>query len=91
MKSIQLYILEFDSNGYPVSVSPYDVYASNGRTIGGTINLTKGSSDDYTNNLFFEANCEKYKTIISKIVFMDDEEWDNPYLYEWIIVNKDNY
>lgn len=89
--SAQLKVLEYDDNGFAVTTAPYDKYAKNDKSTGGTINLTVGSRGTFTDNLFFVNTCSKYKCIISSIEFADGTEWTNPYLYEWIIVNCNNY
>lgn len=86
-----VFVLQFDASGFPVSVSPYDTYCLNGRSTGGTINLTPGSTDTLTDNLFFDANTTQYKVVISSITFQDETTWTNPYLYEWIIANNKSY
>ena len=88
---VQLYVLEYDENGFPVSVSPYDKYCKNGHTTGGTINLAAGSAGSYENDLFIEGETEYTKEIITQIEFQDGSTWVNPYMYEWIIYNHNTY
>jgi len=86
-----LWVLQFDSNGYAISTSPYSTYVINDRGVGGTINLAVGEVERYTDNLFLQGNCDKYKIIVATLVFADGTEWTNPYLYEWILVNTKTY
>lgn len=86
-----LFVLEFDENGFPVSVSPYDTYCINGHSTGGTINLAAGQSGSYTDDLFASGNTTQIKAVLSYIEFQDGTEWDNPYLYEWIVTNNKTY
>ena len=89
--NLHLFVLEFDENGFPVSVSPYDAFCINGRTTSGTINLAAGSSSSYSISLFAQGTTMKVKTIIAYLEFQDGTEWNNPYLYEWIIGNCSAY
>lgn len=89
--SINMFVLEFDENGFPVSVSPYDTYCINGHGTGGTINLAAEQNGDYTTDLFLDGATTQIKFIIFKIQFQDGTEWFNPYIYEWIIANNNAY
>lgn len=89
--SLKLFVLQFDENGFPVSVSPYDTYCKNGRQTGGTVNLAAGSSDSYADDLFAQSSTTQVKAILSYIEFQDGTEWNNPYLYEWILSNSNTY
>lgn len=89
--SLNLFVLEFDENGFPVSVSPYDTYCINGHRTGGTVNLAAGNSSSYSDDLFIQGTTTQVKTVISYIKFQDGTEWNNPYLYEWIIGNSSAY
>lgn len=89
--SISIFVLEFDENGFPVSVSPYDTYCLNGHSTGGTINLAPEQNGEYTDNLFLDGTTSQIKFIIFKIQFQDGTEWFNPYTYEWIIANNNAY
>ena len=86
-----LFILEFDENGFPVAVNPYDTYCINGHQTGGTVNLAIGESGAYSTDLFISPTTTQIKVVISYIEFQDGSEWDNPYLYEWIIGNNEAY
>lgn len=88
---LNIFVLEFDENGFPVSVSPYDTYCKNGHITGGTINLSAGSSSEYVDDLFAQSTTTQIKTIITYIEFQDGTEWNNPYMYEWIIGNNSAY
>lgn len=85
---LSLFILEFDENGFPVSVNPYDTYCINGHSTGGTLNLAAGQSGSYTNNLFISPTTTQIKVVISSIEFQDGTDWQNPYIYEWILANN---
>lgn len=89
--SLRLFVLEFDENGFPVSVSPYDTYCKNGHSTGGTLNLAAGKSSSYSDDLFAQSTTKQVKTIIAYLEFQDGTEWNNPYLYEWIIGNCSTY
>ena len=89
--SINMFVLEFDENGFPVSVNPYDTYCINGHGTGGTINLAAEQNGDYTVDLFLDGSTTQIKFIIFKIQFQDGTEWFNPYTYEWIIANNNSY
>ena len=89
--SLRLFVLEFDDNGFPVSVSPYDTYCINGHSTGGTVNLAAGSSSSYSDDLFTQSTTTQVKAIIAYLEFQDGTEWNNPYLYEWIIGNCGTY
>lgn len=88
---VSLFVLQYDENGYAISVSPYDTYCKNGRSLGGTANITPGSTESFNSTLFFEANCSQYKCIVSSVTFDDGTEWDNPYMFEWILVNNKTF
>ena len=85
---IYIYILQFDKDGFAVPVSPYDMFCKNGRLSGGTINLAAGKSDEFSDSLFFDASTYRFLSVISKIEFSDGDEWENPYLIEWILTNS---
>ena len=89
--NLSLFVLEFDENGFPVSVSPYDAYCINGHTTSGTLNLAAKSSSSYSASLFAQGTTTKVKTIIAYLEFQDGTEWNNPYLYEWVIGNCSAY
>lgn len=89
--NLNLFILEFDENGFPVSVSPYDTYCINGHAISGTLNLAAGNSSSYSASLFAQGTTTKIKSIIAYLELQDGTEWINPYLYEWIIGNCSTY
>lgn len=88
---MNVFVLEFDENGFPVSVSPYDTYCMNGHQTGGTVNLAAGESNSYVDDLFASPTTANIKVIISYIVFQDGTEWQNPYVYEWIVANNSSY
>jgi hypothetical protein len=88
---LNVFVLEFDSNGFPVTVSPYDTYCMNGHVTGGALNLEAGQSGSYTDDLFAQATTENVKVVISWIEFQDGTEWTNPYIYEWVIANNSAY
>lgn len=88
---VSLFVLQYDENGYAVTVSPYDTYCKNGRSLGGTANITPGSTESFNSSLFFEGSCSQYKCIVSSVTFEDGTEWNNPYLYEWILVNNKTF
>ena len=86
--SVSLFVLEFDQNGFPVSVSPYDTYCKNGHYTGGTINLGIGQSGSYTDDLFIDGSTTQIKIVISSVVLQDGTEWVNPYFYEWMVYHN---
>lgn len=86
--SATIFVLEFDENGFPVSVSPYDTYCLNGHQTGGTINLAPGKTEEFIDSLFIDGTTTQIKTIISELEFQDGTTWKNPYLYEWVLVNN---
>jgi len=88
---LNVFVLEYDENGFPVSVSPYDTYCANGHQTGGTVNLAVGQSGSYHDDLFLSPTTTQIKVIISYIEFQDGTDWTNPYVYEWIIGNNGNY
>ena len=88
---LTLFVLEFDENGFPVSVNPYDTCCLNGHRMGGTVNLAAGQTGSYESDLFISATTTQIKTVIANIEFQDGSEWDNPYLYEWLISNCGTY
>lgn len=88
---VSLYVLQYDENGYAVSVSPYDTYCKNGRSLGGTANITPGSTEGFNSSLFFDDSCSQYKCIVSSVTFDDGTEWTNPYMFEWILVNNKTF
>ncbi len=89
--TLNVYVLEFDKNGFPVSVSPYDTYCANGHQTGGKVNLASGKSGSYSDDLFLSSTTTQIKVVISYIEFQDGSEWTNPYLYEWLIGNSKSY
>lgn len=88
---LNVFVLEFDENGFPVSVSPYDTYCMNGHQTGGTVNLAAGQSGSYSDDLFISPTTTQIKVVISYIEFQDGTDWMNPYIYEWIISNNGMY
>lgn len=88
---LNVFVLEFDKNGFPVAVNPYDTYCINGHETGGTVNLASGASSSYSDDLFISSTTTQIKVVISYIEFQDGSEWTNPYLYEWIIGNNSAY
>lgn len=86
-----LFIMEFDEDGFPVSVSPYDTYCLNGHSTGGSINLASGNTGTYTNDLFADGSTAHLKSVIYSLTFQDGSEWFNPYVYEYIIANNSAY
>ena len=82
---LTLFVLEFDENGFPVSVRPYDTCCLNGHKTGGAINLAAGESGSYEDSLFISPTTTQIKTAIAHLEFQDGSEWDNPYIYEWLI------
>lgn len=88
---VSVRVLEYDENGYPVSTSPYDTYCMNDYGTGGTVNLVSGETKTFTSSLFFAENCKQYKCVVQSIEFSDGEEWQNPYFYEWILVNNKSF
>ena len=88
---IILFIMEFDENGFPVSVSPYDTYCLNGHSTGGSINLASGRTGTYTDDLFADGSTTNLKSVIYSLTFQDGSEWINPYIYEYIIANNSAY
>ncbi len=85
------FILQYDANGYAISVDPYDSYCKNGRALSGSINLAAGTSGSFNSSLFFDGNCKQYKVIVSQVIFEDGTEWNNPNLYDWILYNSSTY
>lgn len=88
---LNIFVLEFDKNGFPVAVNPYDTYCINGHQTGGTVNLASGASSSYSDDLFISSTTTQIKGVISYIEFQDGSEWNNPYLYEWILGNCNAY
>lgn len=88
---LNVFVLEFDENGFPVSVSPYDTYCLNGHSTGGTVNLAANGSGSYSDNLFISSTTTQIKVAISYMEFQDGTDWTNPYIYEWIIANNGIY
>lgn len=88
---VAIFVLEFDENGFPVSVSPYDTYCLNGHATGGSVNLAVGATDTYTDNLFISGTTKNLKAVVEMIQFQDGSEWTNPYFYEWVISNNSAY
>lgn len=88
---LNVFVLEFDENGFPVSVNPYDTYCLNGHSTGGTVNLAAGGSGSYSDDLFISPTTTQIKVVISYIEFQDGTDWQNPYIYEWIIANNGMY
>lgn len=88
---IDFFVLEFDKNGFPVSVSPYDTFCINGHYTGVEGNINMHESGSFTADLFISPSTKQVKLIVSDIKFIDDTEWVNPYLYEWIIANNKSY
>ena len=84
-------VLEFDENGFPVSVSPSDIYCKNGHTTGGTVNLAVGETGSYSSSLFAEGSTTQIKTAIKEIEFQDGTKWENPYFYEWLVSNNASF
>ena len=82
---LTLFVLEFDENGFPVSVKPYDTCCLNGHKTGGTINLAAGQTGSYEDDLFISPTTTQIKAVIAHLEFQDGSEWDNPYIYEWLI------
>lgn len=91
VQGVTIFILEFDENGMPVSVSPYDTYCKNCHYTGGTINLGVGESDAFVVDLLISGSTKNIKSVIGYITFADESTWENPYLYEWIITNHSSY
>lgn len=91
IESVKLHFLEYDKNGLAIPTSPYNTYVKNDYAIGGTVNLLPDGTSSFTKNLFFEPTCENYKCVVKTIVFSDGTEWTNPYIFEWIICNCDQY
>ncbi len=91
IESATLCLLEYDENGLAIPTSPHNTYAKNDHVIGGTINLLSDTTNSFIKSLFFEPTCEKYKCIVKDIVFSDGTEWTNPYVYEWIFCNCDQF
>ena len=88
---LSVYVLQFDENGFPVSVSPYDSLCKNGRETGGTINLAKEKTGNYSNDLFIEPSTPQIKIIVKTIELQDGTRWENPYFYEWLLFNCNDY
>jgi len=88
---LNVFVLEFDENGFPVSVNPYSKYCINGHSTGGTVNLASGESGSYSDDLFLFPETTQIKIVISYIEFQDGSQWENPWLYEWIIANNRTY
>lgn len=86
-----LFVLEFDENGFPVSVSPWDINCMNGHTTGGTINLAAGQTGSYSDDLFIQPTTTQIKSVIQHLEFQDGTEWTNPYYLEWILSNNTSY
>ena len=86
-----IFVLEFDENGFPVSVNPYDTYCTNGHMTGGKINLASGQSKEYSDDLFISGETANVKAAIAYMEFQDGSEWNNPYIYEWIVANNKSY
>lgn len=83
VKAVSLLVAQYDENGLPVGTSPYNDISFNTRSTGGVVNLLSGDIGTYSDNLFFEPSCDTFKVIVTRIVFEDEEEWENPYYYEW--------
>ncbi len=81
IETVTIHVLEYDENGLPFSTKPYDRFAKNDRSVGGTVNLVSGSTNTYNSVLFFEPDCKNYKYVVQKIIFTDGTEWQNPYIY----------
>lgn len=88
---VVVFVLEFDENGFPVAVSPYDTYCLNGHVTGGSVNLAVGSTNTYTDDLFIQGATKNLKAVVEMIQFQDGSEWTNPYFYEWVISNNSAY
>jgi hypothetical protein len=88
IRSARFMVLQFDGNGFPVNVSPWDTYLGNARPVSGELNLTPDSTRTVTASLFFNAQCVNYVCIVWSIEFIDGETWENPYRFEWLIVSS---
>lgn len=91
ISSAKFFVLQYDSNGYAIDANSYNDYCKNGDTLSGTLNLMPGTTNGYNASLYFEPSCSQFKIIPYSVTFEDGTVWDNPYLFEWILVNSKNY
>jgi len=88
---LQVWVVQFDKNGLPVSTSPYDDFSRNSRVAGSAVNIPSGENSDFTSPLFLSAGCDNIKCIVSYLEFKDGEEWTNPYIFKWICLNNGEF
>ena len=89
VRSIESIIMQYDSNGYAVNVSPYSYVTINCRkTSFEDANVVAGGTASGNNSLFFESDCEDYKILITELEFMDGTKWTNKNTFQWILYNQ---
>ncbi len=53
--------------------------------------MAAAQSGSYSDTLFLQSTTTQIKTVISYIEFQDGTDWENPYLYEWVVSNNSAY
>lgn len=80
-----IFTLQYDVNGYPVNVSPYDTFSINGRRTGGNLNVGPWSWESFTSTLFAESSTESIIGCVESVTYSDGSTWENPYFYDWLV------
>ena len=90
IKKFDVIVLQYDSNGYAINVSPYSFVTTNGRTA--TVdpaNIDPNESGGWTWSLFMQGECDSYKVLPYHIEFKDGTVWSNENALPWILYNED--
>ena len=90
-KQIDVCVLIFDSNGYPIISS---ISFSNSNIIWSNIklNLSQGESGGSNSYLsLYDAGIANVKACVISVEYQDGTEWENPYYSYWIKDNQNRY
>ena len=90
IQKFDIIVMEYDANGYGISVSPYEFVMQNCRVVSADpANLMANCEATYNKSLFFESECKTYNTLVYEIEFKDGTKWTNEYAFQWMLYNKD--
>ena len=92
-KDVELGMLLFDGNGYPVDADDlYKITYDNEESCElDSCNITPGKT--YGSNSYFDVpdQCKKIKACVQEVTYTDGTVWENPYYNYWVDANYQSY
>ena len=89
IKAVRCVSLSYDSNGYATSVSPYDMMLINCKGLSFDMAIPTNATLSATSKMYFEKTTSNFKMAVYSVEFASGKVWQNPYIFEWMLYNKD--